>query len=587
MENPAINSILAADCGSANTSVFLMEPVNGDYRLVAQGHSVSTHIEPWHDLTVGLAHATRQIEAQQNRTILGPGGWPITPKSDEKGVDVFVVVCSAGEPLQVTLAGLMPDISLASAQRAATTTYTSIGTVVTLDSEGVSPAAKVQRLQQGKPDVILLVGGTEGGAKRPVLDTASLIAMAMQAAQGQQPQVLYTGNSHIREDVSAILGPVALLKMVDNLRPALDVENLAPTQIELENLYIQRKMVRTPGFDKLSNWTQYAVTPSSKSFGRVIAYLGQQNEANVMGINIGSGATMVATHAYGNQQVVVRSDAGIGHTAGSLIRTLPLARFQRWLPYEIAPGELYNQLLNRSLYPTTLPTNVNELILEQAIAREAIRLAIDHARQSWPVQMATNRHDVRWNMLVGSGKILSHSPDPVYAAMTLLDGAEPWGVTQLLLDTHGLTNVLGALAMVQPVAAVEVVARDTFLKLGTVIAPIGHGPATSIAVTVKITYPYYDDPVEIQVPYNSIRRLNLQPGQKASVEIKPGRNFDMGLGQPGRSIVTEVEGGVLGLIIDARGRPLRLPRNDEQRYDTLLQWLGDLDAPDASDDTEA
>jgi len=36
----------------------------------------------------------------------------------------------------------------------------------------------------------------------------------------------------------------------------------------------------------------------------------------------------------------------------------------------------------------------------------------------------------------------------------LLDGLEPWGVTSLALDVAGLATMLGAIATIQPIAAV-------------------------------------------------------------------------------------------------------------------------------------
>jgi hypothetical protein len=175
--------------------------------------------------------------------------------------------------------------------------------------------------------------------------------------------------------------------------------------------------------------------------------------------------------------------------------------------------------------------------------------------------------------------------------MILLDAVEPWGVTTLALDVEGVTNILGALAAIHPIAAVEIGARDTFLNLGTVIAPIGHGtpgqPALKIKVNPNDSVEQIIPPAEVEIPYGSIKIIELPPGQKATLEIRPARHFDIGLGQPGRGAVTEVEGGALGVIVDARGRPLRLPGDTAKRQAWLRHWLTQLDvthaAPDKND----
>ncbi|HEX9921665.1 MAG TPA: glutamate mutase L, partial [Anaerolineae bacterium] len=224
-----IKSILAVDCGSVTTTAILIEPMEGEYRLAASGQAPSTYGLPWQDITIGVVAAARQIEKVSGRTLLAPdGGWPITPQSSAKqGVDAFIVVSSAGEPLQVVLAGLMPEITLASALRAAATTYTAISQTLSLDSEpGLAtngsqqadrpgPEARIQALQERAREAILLVGGTDGGATRPVIDMANILSMAMRVLAGaERPTILYAGNSDIREEIAGILGTAGPFKAI-------------------------------------------------------------------------------------------------------------------------------------------------------------------------------------------------------------------------------------------------------------------------------------------------------------------------------------------------------------------------------------
>jgi hypothetical protein len=142
-------------------------------------------------------------------------------------------------------------------------------------------------------------------------------------------------------------------------------------------------------------------------------------------------------------------------------------------------------------------------------------------------------------------------------------------------------------------AAVEVAIRDTFLNLGTVIAPLGHGVLGKTALKLKIDYidTYETDShaeasfeTEIEVPYGTIEVITLPPGQKATLEIRPTRHFDIGLGQPGRGAVADVEGGILGIIVDTRGRPLKLSQDDNERQQLLRQWQSKLNIFHANSD---
>lgn len=568
-----MKSILATECGSTTTTAALIEQVNGEYKLRATGQTPSTYGPPWQDITIGVRQAIRHIEKTVERTLLTSGGWPITPQNRaNQGVDGFAVVCSAASPLQLVIAGLIKDISLASAQQAAATTYSHVTNLISLDDANGgldSPEARIQIIKKDRPDVILLVGGTDGGADQPVLEMARVISMGLHIVGGTPPTILYAGNSELRPEMADILGPITALISVNNVRPTLDVEDLSATQVELEKLYVQKKLMQLPGFDKLNNWsTQYPVIPASRSFEKLIIFLSEYHELNAVGVNIGSRSTTVAAKAQEKQpQLLIRSDAGVGHSLSHLLKAVPIEKFRRWLPFEIDEGELHNRLLNKSLYPTSLPASIEDLLIEHAIAREAMRL----------VAQQTHQPDIspQWNLIVGTGRTLTGNPHAAQAALLLIDGLEPWGVTNLALDQNGLVDMLGAVAALDPVAAVKATLQDTLLNLGTVIAPRGHSSPDQTAVKLKFTYPN-DEIYETEVAYNTLEIVSLPPGQKATVEIRPMRQFEISPGQPGRAVQTEVEGGLLGIIIDARGRPLRFPADDEQRQEQLQTWLENL-----------
>lgn len=584
-----MNSILAIDCGSATTTAALIEQVNGKFHLAATGQAPSTYALPWQDITIGMREAAQVIEKAANRTLFNSGGWPITPQNtNRQGVDAVIIVSSAGAPLPVALAGLMKNVTVASARRAAATSYTTITTELSLDGDNSSavpglptsgrpaPEAKLQALHQGQPEAIILVGGADGGAIRPVIELAQLIAMTLCAFKNvERPTILYAGNIEAREQVAEILGSLTTLRAVANVRPTLERENLAAVQLELENLYTQRRMGLLPGFQKLGNWSQHPILPASKSFEKVMAYLSQHNNLHVIGADIGSGATVISLQTPEYNSSVIRSDVGVGHTLASLLKLVPLEKFQRWLPFDIPPTELTNRLLNKTLHPTTIPETEEEVLIEQAVAREALRLVMAQVREGWSFQPGLGAEPLHWNLMIGAGSTLTKAPQHGYAVLTLLDGLEPWGVTGLALDSAGLATMLGSLAIVQPVAAVEVAARHAFVNLGTVIAPAGHGQPGKTALKFKVNYAN-GQYTEAAIPYGALHVIPLPVGEKATLEIRPAHYFDIGLGQPGRGALIEVEGGVMGVIVDARGRPLKLPADETQRQTQLRQWLSQV-----------
>jgi hypothetical protein len=131
--------------------------------------------------------------------------------------------------------------------------------------------------------------------------------------------------------------------------------------------------------------------------------------------------------------------------------------------------------------------------------------------------------------------------------------------------------------MVSPLAAAQVMDKDALLHLGTVVAPVGTARVGDIALAFKIEY---EDGrlLEVEVPYGSLEMIPLPTGQTANLELRPTRRFDVGLGTKGQAGTTRVEGGIIGIIIDARGRPLPMAQDPNEQREKIQRWLWDMGA---------
>ena len=67
----------------------------------------------------------------------------------------------------------------------------------------------------------------------------------------------------------------------------------------------------------------------------------------------------------------------------------------------------------------------------------------------------------------------------------------------------------------------------------------------------------------------------MAKARKATVAVEPERGFDCG-GGPGKPIEREVRGGTVGLILDARGRPLVLPAERAAGRALVETWVNAL-----------
>ena len=430
-------------------------------------------------------------------------------------------------------------------------------------------------LQELATDAVVMVGGVDGGASEPVLQAARALAWACSRLPGLQtdpPSVVYAGNVDLRSRVARILGPDADLRMVDNVRPRMDQENLQPLHLAIERLHRQQVMEEIPGFGTLAKWSSEAVIPKSKAFAHAIQWLASEGDVSVLGVDVGGATTTLAMVVDQQLDLVVRRDVGLGHHASGVLDYVSPESVARWLPFEVDSADLTNELYNKALYPGTLPQTRRDLCLEQAVAREIMRLAL--AEPASHCSQTASRLGAglpQFDLIVASGGVLTNAPQPGQAALMLLDGLQPVGVSSLALDSSGLLAFLGAIAGHSPQAAAQLAGRDALLKLGTMIAPVGMAREAERALACTV---YYEDghSLEAEVAYGSLAVIPLPAGQTAELELRPTRGFDLGSGIREQSGVIKVEGGAVGIILDARGRPLPVAGTLEEQQERARRW---------------
>lgn len=579
----SIESILAIECGSTVTQAILIDRVDGEYRMVARGEAPSSVEPPWSNVTASVQMALNQLTDVIGWRFLDERGQIIRPEHQEGGVDVVVAVASAGEPMRLVLGGIMHDVSLSSARRALSTSYAIIEGTVALDRRESSVLntdiqGQVDLIQEVKPDLILIVGGVDGGASGPVLQAAEAAALACSTMpDGMRPIIIYAGNTALRQQVAEIVGADAELRSIDNVRPSMEIETPGPLQGEIEELYRQQKLERLPGFATLADWSPVPVLPTAKAFAHSLHYLAEMNNINVLGADVGGATVTIGALVDGQFDLAIRSDLGLSYNAAHILEQVPVESIMRWLPFELGPVEIENALHNKALRHRTLPHSREDLYLEQAVAREVLRLTLGDLARRWPAGSSRIYPDLspKFHLIVGRGGAVANAPHYGQAALILLDALQPVGVSGLAVDKFGLLAPLGAVAMVNPLAASQVMDRDALLNLGTVVAPVGSAREGEVALTFKIEY-QDGRSLEVEVPYGSLEVIPLPAGQTALLELRPTRRFDVGLGSAGQAGTTKVEGGIIGIIIDARGRPLPISDDPEEQREKVQRWLWDM-----------
>jgi hypothetical protein len=278
----------------------------------------------------------------------------------------------------------------------------------------------------------------------------------------------------------------------------------------------------------------------------------------------------------------------------NVLKEASLGNILRWIPFEVDPVDMEDRLRNKMIRPTTIPQTLEELILEHAVAREALRLGMQHHKTiatrlkgargermftvftSFSDEMAETYIDMmQIGIIAGTGGLLSHAPRRAQSLIVLTDGFQPEGITRLFQDSVFMMPHLGVLSTVYPEASWQVFDKDCLVRLGTVVAPRGTSREGSDVMLVKIKMPN-GETLEESIKYGDLKVIPLSEGQEVQTIIEPRGRFDIGMGE-GKELETTLSGGVVGIVLDARGRPLSLPDDNDLRMKTLLKWWNALD----------
>lgn len=575
-----VTSVLVADIGSVHTRLLLIDLVEGQYRLVAATRARTTAAPPLARATLGLEDAAQRMTELIGRQFASndPDDLFLMPETNGHGVDEFLATASAGRPMRVLLVGLTPEISLASGLRALAGSYVTITDVLTPDDMR-DEEAQLNAIVRGEPDLIVIVGGTDDGAELLVIDLVERVRDALALiARGRVPAILFAGNQRLRERVKQLLEPLTDVFAAKNVRPALDTEQLFPAQIELSLVYDDYRSKSAGGFADVGRQSQVGVVPTPQGYISTVRYLNtlprRRGAAGPLIVDVGSANSVIVAGLNDEPAYTIRTDLGVGHHFLSALEEVTPQRVIEWLPFEMAPDDLWDYAHNKELRPGTIPATPEELQIEQALARAIIRALAASARASWGAPQG----DVlpTFDPIIGAGAILTEAPTPGASAMLLLDALQPEGITDLALDRANLLSAAGVIAYLKPLITVQVLETTGMLPLGMAFSASGQARYGRAAMQVQVQ-PESGPTINHTVRSGELWLAPVPPGVAARVTVRMHSGLTLG-GK--RRIRQRVVAGAAGIIFDARGRPLRLPR-PRDRAARLLRWQAAVSAQDA------
>ena len=440
------------------------------------------------------------------------GSIRIGPRADAADLRVTM-----GEPLRLAILVGREPANVAAAHAVALGSNADL--VLTLSSAGsASLIDRAGALREARPNAVLAVadkGDTEG-----MVELVEALRLAF-AGGANTPILLVSADDKARVRIGASAG-------------ALRMEAIpAPTTRSAREAIITRlRALRRGGGDIVLR--DEAIEAAARSLtlatGRSALVLDVSGESTSLAL-VQPDGSLTAAH----------SRLGVGSGADRIVARSGLDRVRRWIPRPIDAPALLERVFNRARWPNAVAPSVLTLALEMSLAREALAHLLRDAERAGLDRVALA--NARW--IVATGQ-LARFPRAAQTALVVIDALLPEGTKLISRERPDALVVAGAIATR---SATDVAGMTEDLALVTTLTP---KRATSITIS--------DDSGAIE---EKIARGSffLMPTTGA-VQIAFSGSTANETSQP----------LALGVIVDARGRPLELPPRDAERLPTIARW---------------
>ena len=402
--------------------------------------------------------------------------------ADPAARDAAVLACSsAGGGLRIAVVGNEELVTAEAGRRVA---LSSGGRVVHVASGGLDEAS-VAELRDSRPDVVLLVGGTDGGNAEVLLGCAAALAEAAWSGP-----VVVAGNVDAQKEVASLLEVAGTpYVLADNVVPRIGV--LAPdsARAAIREMFLRHVI----GGKHLSEHVEFTAmvqgaTPDVVLTAVELLAHGLDEETpgagDVVVVDVGGATTDVYS--------VVEVDPEDAGLSREVVATVPASRTvegdlgMRWSARSTVEAALALGLVatdeegaaasevaaHRQADPGYIPDSDAERDRDQELASLAMGVALRrHAGRAQVVFGPDGRvvertgKDLREaDLLVGSGGVLRHSGDSACEVMTrhLGDDGQGWQLPQgprVVVDTDYVLAPAGLLAARHPQAAYGLLRR--------------------------------------------------------------------------------------------------------------------------------
>ncbi|MDD5919632.1 MAG: methylaspartate mutase accessory protein GlmL [bacterium] len=451
--------ILLIDFGSTYTKV---TAVDADHAQLLGSAAAYTTVQT--DVNDGLANAVALLEKQ-------------TGKLDF--AERYACSSAAGG-LRMIASGLVPELTAEAAKCASLGAGAKVIRTYSFELTEDDAAEIVAE----KPDIFLLVGGTDGGNKACILNNAHMLAEA-----GGDFPIVIAGNRNAARECERILAGREVY-VCENVMPKFGVLNIEPTQQRIRDIFLSR-IVRAKGLTKASELISGIMMPTPSAFLAAMQLLadGTKKQSGI--------GELIAVDVGGATTDVYSISAGMPDHPGTILKGLPEPYVKRTVEGDvgmrysihgivdaagldaiasasgIAPARVQELVDYLGTHTDVLPTTPELEALDEALASYAIRTAVTrHAgriEESYTMMglayAQTGKNLMNVERLVVTGGSLIHTKNTgKIASYALYDPKDPTSLkprkAELLVDRKYILAAMGLLSKYYPEAALTIMKKE-------------------------------------------------------------------------------------------------------------------------------
>ena len=538
-------------------------------RFALEGYS-RQHGEP--DDIQALLNALAELEAQTGLRLVNPGGRFNFNDQDEDGLEKVGLTFSAGAPIRTAVIGLSEKFSLQPLRRLVNFFNCEIVLEINLQKEP-NISAQLEKLVNTGFDLLVVAGGVNSGPERALKAVINNLRLLVQLRGAERPQIVYAGNQALGDYAKLELEMGHDFHLAGNIQPDSQREDLSfayPAMIEAIKHIRFREF---PEWKRFFDHPKVDILPAEFARARMGQWLEQtqKNGKGVLQIHLGAESGQVIANRDGRRM------AAWEHLSAT---QSDIQAVSRALETEVEPFAVAAYMLNKLVRPVFKPATLEELSIEMAWIRYRIKKMLKRLSQLDPRFLYDGNLGLRdeYEPILLSVSGLELLPSIRHFFLVLLDGIMPSGITTFVWDDLDTLPALGVLAKTDSLLATQVVDTDIFTSLAMVInvnSPLSVGQTV---LRLEVDEGEGELRQHHQVFASELKRIEGPPGHDVRVYLSPEESSDAGMGLPGLGGWVSTPPSRIGIIIDARGRPIQLPADPIARRETQRDWLWELGA---------